>query len=301
MVFEIMACATCVLDLLSSSLNSNFTCYKIGVPSVQNTSHYNSYRISRVFILVLSTTHNCIYTLTPDRPILTFSISFSMRYQFSYLVVCVFLLADRCISAPLLESRDKCKHNLGHILSCVNDPSGEKTGISEQLLQDFTLMSQYAAAAYCPENNNSPGTQVKCPQGNCPLVEAANATTMLEFENTKLTDTTGFVAVDDTNRLIILSFRGSMSWKNLNTDIDMSKVPTGWCDDCNAHEGFWDAWGEVREPILSMVDHALAEHPDYRIIVTGHSLGAAIATLAATDMRLLSDKYLKAVYMVSKI
>src|SRR5690242_14544050 len=42
-------------------------------------------------------------------------------------------------------------------------------------------MSQYASAAYCSNNSNSPGDKVRCGSGNCPVVEHANSTTVLEY------------------------------------------------------------------------------------------------------------------------
>ncbi|KAL1648480.1 hypothetical protein SLS58_002235 [Diplodia intermedia] len=58
----------------------------------------------------------------------------------------------------------------------------ERRDISQDLFDTFKLMSQYAAAAYCPDNNDTPNTKVTCNTGNCPLVEAADATTVSEFE-----------------------------------------------------------------------------------------------------------------------
>jgi hypothetical protein len=55
-------------------------------------------------------------------------------------------------------------------------------------------MEQYAAAAYCPENNNSPGTQLSCHVGNCPRVDAADTTTAIEFEK-YVTRTIQFIVV----------------------------------------------------------------------------------------------------------
>ncbi|TVY87816.1 Lipase [Lachnellula willkommii] len=40
---------------------------------------------------------------------------------------------------------------------------------------------------------------------------------------------------------------------------------------------------------MPAVSTALLEHPDYRIVVTGHSLGAAVGTLAAVDLRSWKD------------
>ena len=42
-------------------------------------------------------------------------------------------------------------------------------------------MGQYASAAYCRSNYNSPGDQIKCNDDSCPLVQAANATSIIEY------------------------------------------------------------------------------------------------------------------------
>ncbi|MCJ1392727.1 hypothetical protein MMC18_005598 [Xylographa bjoerkii] len=154
-------------------------------------------------------------------------------------------------------------------------------------------MAGYAAAAYCPSNNDSPGTQVTYPASNCPLVEAANATTMMEFEDTKSTDDTGFVAIDDKNRMVIVAFRGSDSWTNWVVNLEMIRVATGWCDDCNVHDGYWKSWHEIKDRIVPLLEKAVEEHPEYRIIITGHSLGAAIATIAAAEVRMIGPHFMK--------
>jgi hypothetical protein len=57
----------------------------------------------------------------------------------------------------------------------------EKRGIQAGQLNTFKLMGQYAAAAYCASNYNSPGDQVQCASGNCALVEAADSATTIEY------------------------------------------------------------------------------------------------------------------------
>lgn len=54
--------------------------------------------------------------------------------------------------------------------------------VSPQFLQQLTLYAQFAAAAYCSSNTNSPNTTLTCSVGNCPLVEGANTKTLAEFE-----------------------------------------------------------------------------------------------------------------------
>ncbi|KKY25780.1 putative mono- and diacylglycerol lipase precursor [Diplodia seriata] len=78
----------------------------------------------------------------------------------------------------------------------------ERRAVSADLLASFNLFEQYSAASYCAQNNNSTGTEVSCEAGNCPLVDAATTNTVVEFEDSVVTDTTGFVATDSTNSQI---------------------------------------------------------------------------------------------------
>ena len=64
------------------------------------------------------------------------------------------------------------------------------TAIDAATFANLEFFEQYAAAAYCPSNNDDPngGKKLTCPPGprqtssNCPLVEADNVTTVLEFQ-----------------------------------------------------------------------------------------------------------------------
>jgi hypothetical protein len=57
----------------------------------------------------------------------------------------------------------------------------EKRGIQANQLTTFKLMQQYAAAAYCASNYDSPGDQLQCAAGNCPQVEAADSASVIEY------------------------------------------------------------------------------------------------------------------------
>ena len=163
------------------------------------------------------------------------------------------------------------------------------TGISEELFHTFQLMAQYSAAAYCKENTNGSDTLIVCWKKNCPLVEESGARSVIEFENTPINDDTGFLAVDETNRLILLTFRGTHSLQSLGTDLDYGFADTDLCEGCLVHKGFWHAWLEMKDRITTQVLETIKAHPDFRFVVTGHSLGGAIATLAAGALRNLND------------
>lgn len=170
---------------------------------------------------------------------------------------------------------------------------GENVGISAELLHQFSLIAQYAAAAYCPDNNNSTATPIVCPTGNCPLVEMAGAHSVQEFENDPRFDDTGFVTIDDVNRLIVLSFRGSVSDPNWREDFKFIRVHTDMCPKCHIHHGYWESWMGIRDSVTVTAVQALNAYPSYRFIVTGHSLGGALATLAAADFRRYNDDVAK--------
>lgn len=54
---------------------------------------------------------------------------------------------------------------------------------------------------------------------------------------------------------------------------------------CLVHTGFLASWAEVKSRVLTAVDAAKAANPTYKVVVTGHSLGAAVATLAVAYIR----------------
>ncbi|KAH7396832.1 Alpha/Beta hydrolase protein [Phaeosphaeria sp. MPI-PUGE-AT-0046c] len=157
--------------------------------------------------------------------------------------------------------------------------------VSQDVFSQLQFFSQYSAAAYCLSNNNSPGNKVTCAQGNCNLVEAATTSTLTEFENSIATDVTGFIALDSTNKLIVLSFRGSRSIRNWITNVVFPVVPTTICPTCAISKGFWSSWLEAQKNVLATIAAAKAQHPDYKIVATGHSLGGALASIAAGVLR----------------
>lgn len=163
----------------------------------------------------------------------------------------------------------------------------QSRAISQTVFDNLQFFEQFAAAAYCPSNDDVPtgGTKLTCSAGNCPLVEADNVTTVYEFENSLLTDVTGYIAVDQTKGYTVLAFRGSKSVRNFLADADFPVVPTDICDGCTADQGFYDSWLEARQGVLAALRTTAAKYPNSKVIVTGHSLGAAIADFAAAEIK----------------
>jgi hypothetical protein len=51
------------------------------------------------------------------------------------------------------------------------------------------------------------------------------------------------------------------------------------------HSGDYDAYEVVSPQVISIVESLLAKHSTANVVVTGHSLGAALATFAAVDIK----------------
>lgn len=73
---------------------------------------------------------------------------------------------------------------------------------------------------------------------------------ILEFQNTIGTDTTGFLASDDTNKQIVLSFRGSESFNNWVANAAFQLKQEQVCKGCQVETGFWLSRLAVRNVLM---------------------------------------------------
>ena len=114
-----------------------------------------------------------------------------------------------------------------------------------------------------------------------------------------LADSCGYIALDHGKQRLIVAFRGTYSIAN--TVVDLSTVPQEYvpypedgddgdgkgpkCEECTVHMGFHTAWLHTREKILRELRVQMMWCPDYRLHLVGHSLGGAVAALAALDLQ----------------
>ncbi|RMD42172.1 hypothetical protein DV735_g2965, partial [Chaetothyriales sp. CBS 134920] len=57
------------------------------------------------------------------------------------------------------------------------------------------------------------------------------------------------------------------------------------CLNCTVHSGFMTSWRNARCTVIPHVEKALRENPGYELILVGHSLGGAVAALAAVEFQ----------------
>jgi lipase (class 3) len=84
----------------------------------------------------------------------------------------------------------------------------------------------------------------------------------------------------------VASFRGTENISNFFDDtLFVLSDASLLCSGCQAFYGFWGAWMEGRSAVMDAVKNAYASNPSYKIVLVGHSLEAAVATLAMADFR----------------
>ncbi|KKY31689.1 putative feruloyl esterase a [Diaporthe ampelina] len=109
------------------------------------------------------------------------------------------------------------------------------------------------------------------------------------FINETTYDIQGQVLRDDAAREAVVVFRGTASDKNFQVDLNVTLAPfetaAGNCAGCSVHGGFYLAWAAAREQVLGLVQGVLGEFPGYGVVITGHSLGGSMASLAATQFQ----------------
>ncbi|CAG8946638.1 unnamed protein product [Penicillium salamii] len=156
--------------------------------------------------------------------------------------------------------------------------------ISSKLLDDFSLHAQFAFLARCDQNINGTRGKLSCDQGPCDLVQAHDTEIIDNYH--RIDNATGYIALDHTRKSIIVTFRGTVS--NADGEADQHFLTTyvpEFCEKCQVHQGFWAYWKSAEEQVVSRLEQATKENPDYSIAVAGHSLGGAVATLAGTALR----------------
>ena len=83
-----------------------------------------------------------------------------------------------------------------------------------------------------------------------------------------------------------MAYRGSHNIDNWISDINfIKKAYPNSPSTAQVHQGFYEAYQTLQQQTLNAVSHLMSLHSTAKIIVTGHSLGAALATFAALDIK----------------
>lgn len=105
---------------------------------------------------------------------------------------------------------------------------------------------------------------------------------------------------DENRHEIILALKGTTSNEEWLMDFKILPMPyhplsnriKGWkkfwkynkdCKGCTVHKGFYDGAKVIHDAVFDKVNNLLDEYPTYNFLITGHSLGGALAPMIANE------------------
>lgn len=183
--------------------------------------------------------------------------------------------------------------------------------ISVSLFASLERLARLVDVAYCI---GTAGTGISKPFQCISRCSGFSTMSLIATWNTGvlMSDSCGYIAVDhgggstddkSAGPAIYVAFRGTYSIAN--TIVDLSTVPQKYvpypypghdgdelpeepehkCTDCTVHMGFLESWKNTRKQVMPQLRQLRVQHPSYPVHLIGHSLGGAVACLAALELK----------------
>lgn len=175
---------------------------------------------------------------------------------------------------------------------------------------DFEELHRYAhlsAVAYCLKKGLHGGPlgeqEETCPHYSCeyPTIGHLDVVKVFNFQGWLVLGS-GFVALERERKRIYVVYRGTSStqdWINnfeflhsrykplIQEKKGFHKKKCNECVGCTIHKGFNTFIRSNAEEVVREIVKLKKKYPDFSLVVTGHSLGGALAILSGIEFRLL--------------
>lgn len=150
------------------------------------------------------------------------------------------------------------------------------TALTTYVEKEAILQAKYSVISHC---SNS---QIE--SWNCTLCKTTPKLTQVSVIESTATKIKGFVGYDVTTNSIVVSWRGTDNNLNWIENMDFKLIDyqgSFRCVNCKIHEGFWNAYWSVHTDTHDKVKVLADKYPNAQIIITGHSLGGALAIVGS--------------------
>ncbi|KAH6596445.1 hypothetical protein BASA50_005150 [Batrachochytrium salamandrivorans] len=209
--------------------------------------------------------------------------------MFSSSTILVYILvATQAIATPV------CDPSKSGSLGCGVSNQLYKRALSGPAVKATTASSlakymQYSAAVYCDSVTSK--SEWSCGT----LCQGNTAGTEIKATFSNNGQGIGIVAVDKSSGTTIIAFRGSTNMDDWGTNLDIALEPVTWLtkppgkklpeipSDMKVHTGFQKNYLGVRSKVQAAIKVATDQYPNNKVVFTGHSLGGALASIAAFD------------------
>ena len=106
----------------------------------------------------------------------------------------------------------------------------------------------------------------------------------------KITDLQGYIGIMPKTKTIYVTFRGSSSVLNWINNLKIKKIPYDSYPECNCsvHDGFYTTTLHLKSSVIININILKKKYNYKNVIITGHSLGAAIAQLMMMELNLIN-------------
>jgi hypothetical protein len=134
--------------------------------------------------------------------------------------------------------------------------------------------------------------------GPCALVPPLRDVHVVQDARDNFQGLVGFSALYDA---VVVAFRGSMDVSNWIDNLTFFKKRAyAQFPGVMVHEGFYWAYRSVAADVLTRVTALRQQHPHAPVLVTGHSLGGAVAAICAFELKHIEQQPVRQLYTFGK-